>query len=96
MAQYYIGQSNLRIELETGITLTGNTVVIKYKKPDGVTGQWAGTISTDVSKVYYDLTSTTDIDVAGKWYFWAHVTYGDASIGKGNTATQYFYKEGDV
>ena len=96
MATYIVGQSNLRIELETGITLTGNTCLIKYKKPNGVSGQWSATISTDVSKMYYDVTSSTDIDVAGKWIFWSHVTYGDGSIGKGHSATQYFYKEGDV
>jgi len=96
MAQYFVAQTNLRLTLETYSTLTGATVLIKYKKPSGALGSWSAELSTNVTQCYFDLTSSTYIDEAGKWYFWAHATYGDGTVGKGSVATQYFLKEGDV
>jgi len=97
MAIYIVGQSNLRIILETDVNLsTNDTLLIKYKNPEGTTGSWSATISTDTSKIYYDVVSTTDINIAGKWYFWAHATFADATVGKGAAASQTFIKEGDV
>jgi hypothetical protein len=58
--------TNIRIELQTGVTLTGGTAVIRFKRPGGTTGTWTGVI--DGSTVYYD-TLTADINQAGDWQF---------------------------
>lgn len=54
----------ITLSLDTDVDLSGYTGVILYKKPNGVTGEWAGSISGDT--ISYDITST-DIDVAGVW-----------------------------
>jgi hypothetical protein len=97
MAIYIVGQSNLRIELETDVDVSSATNLIKYRDPEGTTGSFSATPSTgDTSKIYYDVSSSTVISIAGKWLFWAHSTFGDGSIGKGATASITFRKEGDV
>ena len=94
MSTYFKGQSNVRLKLETDITLTGYTLLIKYRKPNGTTGSWTATIDPDdASKMYYDITSSATIDQEGTWTFWAHFTSG-TTIGIGEIATQKFNTEG--
>ncbi len=94
MPSYHVGQTNLRIQLETNQNLIGSTVLVKYKKPNSETGQWAGTVTATTS-AYYDALNVSDIDKAGLWYFWAHVTFGDSTIGIGAAAEQEIKEEGD-
>ena len=97
MANYHVGQTNLRIELETNVTLTGSTLIIKYRKPNKNTGQWSATINaTDASKMYYDTTNITDLDQRGEWVFWAHVTFSDGTIGIGSAVEQIIKREGEI
>lgn len=63
----------ITLSLDTDIDVSGYTGSILYKKPNGVTGEWSGTISTDV--VSYDIT-ITDIDVAGVWEVQAKAVNG--------------------
>ena len=98
MAEYYVGQDNIQIRLETGQDLTGATCLIKYKKPNGETGSWSATIDTsddDNSIMYYNV-EAGDIDVNGIWYFWAYVTWSTGSIGIGQGASQRFKIEGSA
>jgi hypothetical protein len=78
--KYYVGQTWLRIELTTGVNLTGATSpLIKYKKPSGTNGQFVASIDDAVNGVLsYEFTSG-DLDEAGTWTFWAHVTIGGLS-----------------
>ncbi len=98
MADYFVGQTNLRIELETNVTLTGSTLLIKYIKPSGgAVGSFSATINgSDASKMYYDTTSVSDLDQSGAWRFWAHVTFADATIGIGKVKVQTIKAEGQV
>jgi hypothetical protein len=94
MATYFKGQANLRIKLETNVTLTGYTCLIKYRKPNNEVGSWAATIDgSDDSKMYYDINSTTTINQEGKWIFWAYYSLG-AIVGIGEIAIQQFNTEG--
>lgn len=96
MADYFKGQTNLRIELETNVDLTNATLLIKYKKPQGNMGSWGATINgSDDSKMYYDIDTATDLDQAGDWIFWAHVTFADATIGIGSSIVQRIKAEGE-
>jgi len=98
MANYFKGQTNLRIELETNVDLTSATLAIKYMTPKGGTpGSWVATINgSDNSKMYYDADSANDLDAHGEWTFWAHVTFADGTIGIGSAVKQIIKHEGQV
>ena len=73
----------VRINLETSITLTGYTVRIRYKKPNGQRGSWDATIApADDSIMYYD-TDQTDLDVHGTWRLQAFAYSGAVVRGHG-------------
>lgn len=70
----------LTLSLDTDVDITGYDGFIRYKKPNGVAGEWEGTIIDDL--VAYDITSA-DIDVAGVWYVQAKATLvDDVKFGK--------------
>ena len=70
----------LSLSLDTDVNITGYAGFILYTKPNGVTGQWSGTVVNDT--VSYNITST-DIDVAGVWKVQAKATSGsNAKYGK--------------
>ena len=70
--QYGIVGSQHRIKINTKISLGGATCIIKYRKPDGTTGDWSAEI--DGSYIYYDPATTSIINLPGKWFLYAHVT----------------------
>jgi len=96
MSKVYNGQTQLRIQLTTGVDIAGATVKrIKYKKPSDATGYWDATVSDESTGViYYDVTSG-DIDETGYWKLWAYVTFSDGRSAPGEAITEYFYTEGD-
>jgi len=76
--KHYVGEIGTSIVLDTGITLTGASVIrINYRKPDGTTGYWAGSIA-DLTKISYTL-AASNIDQSGTWSFQA---YAEVSGGK--------------
>jgi hypothetical protein len=83
MTTVYVGQNSLRIDLDTGVDIsTALSVLIKYIKPDGITGQWTATASTTKARV--DLVTTSQLDVAGVWTVWAFVTFSDGRVAPGS------------
>jgi len=98
MADYFKGQTNLRIELETNVDLTSATLLIKYMLPSGGSPQsFAATINdSDNSKMYYDADTATDLAEHGEYKFWAHVTFADSTIGIGSTVSQVIKHEGQI
>jgi hypothetical protein len=84
----FVGQTNLRLHLITGQSLSGATeALVKYKKPDGTTGSWTGTVSGQ--SVDYKFTDG-DLDAAGDWTVWAYVTFPSGiSIGKSSVMKVY-------
>jgi len=73
----------ITLSLDTDVDLTGYTGYILYEKPNGVHGQWIGSISTDT--VSYSIL-TSDIDIAGVWKVQAkatdatHALYGKLTV----------------
>ena len=93
MAKIYVGQTALRIILDTGVTLTSVSVaLIKYKKPDKTTGSWVAT--EDGQTIYYDIDSASDLDQDGAWTMWAYITYADATVVPGEPVIVKVYAEG--
>lgn len=67
----------IEIALETFINLTGLTLQIKYRKPDGTPGFWPAAIDpTDNSIMIYE-TTEFDLDVFGTWRLQAFATYNN-------------------
>jgi hypothetical protein len=94
MGKVYVGQTKLTIKLDTGSTLTNvTTALIKYIKPDRSTGQFTATV--DDKEIYYDIVSVSDIDAAGIWSFYAHITYNDGKIIIGEKSTITVYSQGE-
>jgi hypothetical protein len=58
----------VKLLLNTGQTLTGLTVYIKYKKPDGTNGVWPASIcGTNNKVVEYSTNPYVDLDQTGVW-----------------------------
>lgn len=69
----YTGQS-IELRLQTGIDLSGAaSPKIKYRKSNGVTGEWTATI--DGNDLVYE-TSNSDLDRKGVWRLQAFCTIG--------------------
>lgn len=97
MADYFVGQTNLTIQLDTGVNLTGATCLIKYKKPNRKIGQWSATVNgSDNTKMDYEVVDKYQLDVHGLWNFWAHATFPDSSVGIGSVVSQEIKEEGDL
>ena len=92
----FVGQSSLRIRLTTGVDITGATCKIKYKKPDNSTGEFSPCPIESNSQgiFYYDVQDTTELDQAGRWKFWAHVTFSDGRVAPGETVEVRVYRPG--
>lgn len=75
-------QSYTTITLDTGIDIsTASSAKIIYRKPDGTTGAWTGSV-VETTKVRY-VTEDGDIDQGGLWKFQAYaVIDGDEAYGE--------------
>lgn len=67
--------SSFRLQLDTGINLTGLTVSIIFRKPNSTTETTVVATITDLTKCYYDFDSATN-DTVGKWLFKVKVVDG--------------------
>jgi len=88
-------QSALRITVKTFCDLEGVlSVVIKYHKPNGKTGEFAAAVSDTENDVIFHECIEGEIDVSGWWAFWAFVTFGDGRTAAGEAAKVYVWQEG--
>jgi len=96
MSKIYVGQYSLQIRLTTGVDITSaSALLVKYKKPDGTEGSWTATeYDATTGVIYYDFTKASELDQAGTWTFWAHVTFSDDRVAMGEPVTEKIYSEG--
>ena len=96
MGKIYKNQDYLRIKLHLGCSLSDATAIIKYKDPNGVEGSWAITLVEDELNgiIYKDFAFGETLGVAGRWTFWAHVTFVDGRTAPGEVYTEYINDEG--
>jgi hypothetical protein len=91
----YCGQSALRIILKTFTDLEGIiSAVIRYRKPDGVTGEFAAGVGDTAKGLIFHECIEGELDMAGWWVFWAFITFGDGRTAAGEGAKVYVWKEG--
>lgn len=96
MGKIYINQTALEIIVTVGIDITGAlALLIKYTKPDGTSGSF-NAVSTDDTNgiIKYEIDSSSDIDQAGLWHFWGHITFSDGSFAAGESHEEIIYLEG--
>lgn len=88
MSTIFKNQNKLRLKLTTSVDITGATSkLIKYKKPDGTEGQFtAASLDDSTGVIYYDFTGT-ELDQAGRWEFWAYITFSDSRVAPGEKIT---------
>ena len=95
MGKIFRGQSALRITLKTFTDLEGiNTAVVKYRNPDGKTGEFAAAVGDTANGVIFHEVIEGELDVSGWWAFWAFVTFADGRTAAGETAKVYIWQEG--
>lgn len=96
MGKIYAGQSDLTIKLETSKNLTGiSDVKIIAKSPTGVLKEFMAEVTNAISgSIKYDVQSVNDINVAGKWTFWARTVTTGGLISIGEPSTILVYKQG--
>jgi len=91
----YMQQSALRITIKTYCDLEGIMgAVIKYRKPDGQTGEMPAAVGDTAKGVIFHEIIEGEIDVSGWWSFWAFVTFGDGRTAAGEASKVYVWNEG--
>jgi hypothetical protein len=96
MGKVFKGQSALRITVKTFTDLEGIiSAIIKYRKPDGVTGEFAAGVGGSGKGIIFHECIDGELDMAGWWVFWAFVTFADGRTTAGEAAKVYVWKEGD-
>jgi hypothetical protein len=96
MGKIYVNQSELRLQLNTGVNLAGALAVkIKYIKPGETTERefTAQVESSSLGTIYYDF-QTGQLDKAGIWEFWAWVEFADTRIAPGEPIKLRVWTEG--
>ncbi len=89
------GQSALRITLKTYCDLEGVlSAVIKYRKPDGKTGEFSAAVGDIANGVIFHEIIEGEINVSGWWAFWAFITFTDGRTAAGEAARVYVWQEG--
>jgi hypothetical protein len=78
MSKTFNTQDYLRISATYTANISSDidSVKIKYRKPDGTTGEWNATHDSANKKIYYDLPAETVLD-AGMWTAWSFATMTD-------------------
>jgi hypothetical protein len=95
MNRIYRGQSALRITVKTFTDLEGiSSAVIKYRKPDGSTGELSAGVGDMAKGVIFHECIEGEIDMAGWWVLWAFITFADGRTAAGETAKVFIWKEG--
>jgi hypothetical protein len=89
------GQSALRITIKTFCDLESIiSVVIKYRKPNGKTGELAAAVSDTEAGVIFHEVIEGEIDVTGWWAFWVFITFADGRTAAGEASKVYVWLEG--
>ena len=82
MNKIYVGQSKLRITINTGADLTGASAIqIQYKKANGSTNTLTAQCDDyETGIVYWDSPATSIFTTSGTYWFWVKITYPDTKV----------------
>jgi hypothetical protein len=95
MSKVYAGQSALRLTVKTFGDLEGiSSAVIRYRKPDGVCGEFGAGVGDEAKGVIFHECIEGEIDMAGWWVFWAFIAFADGRTAAGEAAKVFVWEEG--
>ena len=96
MAKIFKDQTALTLTLSVeGFVYSGlETCLIKYINPNKDTGQLTASINED-NQLFYDF-DLGELDVAGTWTFWSHITFDDTTFVAGEPVSINVYEEGKI
>ena len=98
MKRVYKGKTKLRILINTKCNLTGFvSASICFKKPNGTLGFFNAVVK-DIEKglIFYDVASSSDLDIAGWWVFWPEVIFDDGRDCSGRPIKVHVFDVGCV
>jgi hypothetical protein len=91
-------QTALTLTLDTKIDLTSATDVwMKYKDPDGNTGQWDAIIKSPATLgiIEYEVENAGILNKSGEWTRWAYIEIASSKYAPGDSVTFEVYEEGE-
>jgi len=95
--QFFVGQTRLDIVCTVGVNISGATAKIKYKKPDGTSGELDAIVTDDsIGEITHTVNSADTLDEAGDWIFWGYITFLDGDVAAGNPEKIRIYNEGEI
>jgi hypothetical protein len=68
------------------------SAVIKYRKPNGKSGDFAAAVGDSGKGVISHECIEGEIDLSGWWAFWAFITFADGRTAAGEAAKVYVWK----
>jgi hypothetical protein len=97
MSKIYVGQTKLKLTLEVGVDITGHsTNQIRFERPDGTRGHFVAVVDqVNPGIISYTVQNQSDLNQAGRWIFWAQITYADTKVSIGRPALININREGD-
>jgi len=94
MGKIFISQTDLTIRLKTFKNIANaQSVKIKYRKPNGIVGEWTATIADATNGIIEFNAFDGQIDTLGTWNIWAKIVDENGLISIGETSTFVAYKE---
>jgi len=96
MGKVFHTQTYLRIESTYTADISSNiaSVKMKYRKPDGHTGEFVATHDADNKKIYYDLPTGSPLGQYNNWVFWGYAVMNDGRVIPGEPYAVKIYAEG--
>lgn len=97
MGKVYVGQSYLRLYVETDTDLSSaSSVTIEGTKPDGTSTTSFNTVIEDATSglIYYMVTSS-DFTISGTYILWTKVNYSGGALSFGEPFHLNVYDEGN-
>ena len=93
MGKVYVGQTALRLNFSCSADITGyTTTVINVQKPNASTATWTATVdNASTGSLYYDIPTTTVLDIPGKYRLQPFITFSDDTSAKGETVNLIIY-----
>ena len=96
MSKIYKYQTSLRFQANCQADINGALETrIKYETDDGATGSWAAQVLNATSgQIYYDVTTTGDVNKDGTWTLWGWVKFSDSRVAPGEPDRVRIFEEG--
>lgn len=95
MGKAYDTQTVLKFIADTGVDITGASALkIKYKEPDGTTGEWTAAEEGDplLGKISYSIVAA--LGAFNGWTLWAWVEFSVGNSAPGEARKIQIYEEG--